>query len=89
MYELELSEVAIEDLRYFKRSEPRCHMKALSLLGELMEHPYTGSGKPERLRYELSGCWSRRINPQHRLVYKVMDDLSLVHVLAMRYHYRK
>ncbi|MDR0510227.1 MAG: Txe/YoeB family addiction module toxin, partial [Rikenellaceae bacterium] len=71
MYELVLSNTATEDLRHFKRHDVRCYKKALSLLRELIEHPYTGTGKPERLKYELSGSWSRRINSEHRIVYTV------------------
>ena len=89
MYELVLYERAAEDLQYFKRHNVLCYNKALSLLQELMEHPYTGAGKPERLRYELSGSWSRRINSEHRIVYTVLEDVVEVHVLAMRHHYGK
>lgn len=89
MYELVFSEQAAEDLRYFKRYDSRCYKKALSLLRELMEHPHTGTGKPERLRYELAGSWSRRINSEHRIVYTILEDVVEVHILAMRYHYEK
>ncbi|MDE0459734.1 MAG: Txe/YoeB family addiction module toxin [Chromatiales bacterium] len=47
--------------------------------------PFDGPGKPERLRGELAGCWSRRIDHEHRLVYMVDDDR--VHFLAARHHY--
>ena len=89
MYELILSDKATEDLQYFKEHNLRCYNKALSLLKELMEHPYTGKGKPERLRFELSGSWSRRINMEHRIIYTVYEDIVEVHVLTMRYHYKK
>jgi toxin YoeB len=48
-------------------------------------NPYTGLGKPEKLKYELSGKWSRRINAEHRIVYIVRE--SDIYVLALRYHY--
>ena len=89
MYDLILSENATEDLQYFKSHNFPCYKKALSLLKELMEHPYTSTGKPERLKYELSGSWSRRINSEHRIVYTVLEDVVEVHILAMRRHYRK
>jgi len=89
MCQLILSDKAIEDLRYFKTHETRCYKKTLSLLNELMEHPYTGTGKPERLRYELSGKWSRRINSEHRMVYTVREGVIEVHVLTMRHHYNR
>ena len=59
------------------------------LLADIVEHPYTGIGKPEPLRYELAGKWSRRINSVHRLVYSVTDDTIIVYVFSMRYHYTK
>ena len=89
MYDLILSDKAAEDLQYFKHHNILCYKKALSLLKELIEHPYTGTGKPERLKYELSGSWSRRINAEHRIVYTVLEDVIEVHVLAMRHHYRR
>jgi toxin YoeB len=89
MYELILSDKAEEDLRYFKYNNSKCYKKALSILKELMEHPHSGTGKPERLRYELSGSWSRRINSEHRIVYTIEDESIEVYVLAMRYHYKR
>jgi toxin YoeB len=49
--------------------------------------PFRGIGKPEPLRHTLAGCWSRRIDQEHRLVYKVVGNA--VHVLSCRYHYHK
>lgn len=56
---------------------------------DICEHPYTGLGKPEALKYELSGYWSRRINSEHRIIYRVDDELITVFVLSMRYYYGK
>ena len=53
------------------------------------DHPYTGIGKPEPLKYELAGKWSRRINTEHRLIYAVHDDQIEVYIFSMRYHYTK
>lgn len=50
-----------------------------------MRQPFEGLGKPEALKENLSGCWSRRIDQEHRLVYKVIDNR--VHILMCRYHY--
>ena len=47
--------------------------------------PFTGAGKPEPLKHELKGCWSRRIDREHRLVYQVQQDK--IRILACRYHY--
>ena len=63
--------------------------KITDLLKDISEHPYTGIGKPEPLKYELAGYWSRRINSEHRIIYSVHDDIVTVYVLSMRYHYTK
>lgn len=55
------------------------------LIDEALRDPSTGTGKPERLRGDLAGCWSRRIDQEHRLVYTVSDDYLVV--LQARYHY--
>jgi len=55
------------------------------LTKELQRDPFGGTGKPEPLKHELSGCWSRRIDPEHRFVYQVKEDKS--RILACRYHY--
>lgn len=47
------------------------------------------SSKPEPLKYELAGKWSRRINAEHRIVYSVHDDIIEVYIFSMRYHYSK
>lgn len=88
-YDVILSNIAQEDLRYFKRSAPASYKKALRLLAELLTHPETGTGKPERLRYNLAGCWSRRINEEHRMIYRINGERVEVHVMSMRYHYMK
>jgi toxin YoeB len=56
------------------------------LLEEISEHPFTGTGKPELLKYELAGLWSRRINREHRLVYQVTDT-TVIFILAAKGHY--
>lgn len=63
--------------------------KITTLLNDMIDHPYTGLGKPEPLKANLSGFWSRRINSEHRLVYSVHDEMIEVYVLSMRYHYTK
>ena len=59
---------ALEDLAKLKKSEPAAFKKAGKLLGELQEHPKTGTGKPEALGGDRSGQWSRRISQRHRLI---------------------
>jgi toxin YoeB len=57
------------------------------MLKEIQRNPLVGIGQPEILKYELAGCWSRRIDHEHRLVYQVFDDK--IRVLACRYHYEE
>ena len=85
-YHLGFTESAKKDIAFFKKSGNKAILKKLFLLlNEIAEHPYTGTGKPEALKHQLSGCWSRRINKEHRLVYEVLDDTVLV--LSVRGHY--
>ena len=66
IYELVFSKVADADLRRLKRNEPQAYKKAVKLLEELQEHPQTGTGKPEQLKGDRAGQWSRRITDRHR-----------------------
>lgn len=89
MYRLVFTQRARKDWDYWRTSGNKAVMnKITAILEDITAHPYTGIGKPEALRYELSGCWSRRINGEHRIIYRVIDDIVEVQILAMRYHYR-
>lgn len=86
--EIILLEQAKKDLEYWKKSGNKIIMnKITALLKDMEKHPYTGIGKPEPLKYELSGYWSRRINSEHRIIYKVSEDVITIYILSMRYHY--
>lgn len=61
--------------------------KIENLIADIMEHPFIGLGKPEALKHELSGCWSRRINSEHRLVYRVKEEMLILYIIAARTHY--
>lgn len=89
MYRIVFSMQAKSDWDYWKESGNAAIVRKIAaLLEDMAEHPYTGTGKPEPLKYGLSGCWSRRINKEHRLIYRVKESVIEVEVLAMRYHYR-
>ncbi|MGB6943904.1 MAG: Txe/YoeB family addiction module toxin [Bryobacteraceae bacterium] len=60
-------------------------LRIVRLIREIQRDPFTGVGKPEPLKHELKGCWSRRIDDEHRLVYQVHQDR--IRILACRYHY--
>ena len=74
-YHLDFSKQAQKDIEFHKKSGDKTILnKLLVLLDELADHPFTGTGKPEQLKHNLSGLWSRRINREHRLVYEVDKD---------------
>ena len=88
--EIKFSTKAQEDIEYWKKIGNHAIMKKITLLlRDISVHPYVGTGKPERLKYDLSGCWSRRINAEHRIVYIVREAENEVYILALRYHYDK
>lgn len=70
-YNVIIAPKAEEDLRRLLTNEPKAYQKAITLIGELYEHPRTGTGKPEPLSGDRSGQWSRRISKRHRLVYEI------------------
>ena len=74
-----------EDLRYWVRADRKVASRILDLVEAVMRDPVSGIGKPEPLKFYLSGCWSRRITQEHRLVYLVRE--SRVDFLQARYHY--
>lgn len=76
-----------EDLKRLLTNEPKAYQKAITLIGELYEHPRTGTGKPEPLAGHRSGLWSRRISKRHRLVYEIQDTEVIVLVLTAYGHY--
>ena len=88
--EIKLLKQAEMDLDYWIRLGDKAIMKKITiLLKDILEHPYTGIGKPEPLKYELTGKWSRRINSEHRIIYSVNGDTAEIYVFSIRYHYSK
>lgn len=86
-YTVILSDRAKEDLKNLYYSGQQASIKKFELLVvELSEHPYTGLGHPEQLRYR-PGVWSRRLNQKDRLCYSVDNDVVTVYVLSARGHY--
>ena len=76
---------AFEDLNKWARQDKKIHQKIVTLIKDINRTPYSGLGKPEALKHEYKGYWSRRINDEHRLIYKVTDtDIIIV---ACKYHY--
>lgn len=75
-----------EDYLYWQAHDKQLIKKINALIKDCQRDPYAGIGKPEQLRHELSGVWSRRINDEHRLVYKITEDT--IQVVSCRFHYK-
>ena len=87
-YVLKFTPTAIADIEFHKKSGNKVLLKKLKdLLIELVEHPMTGTGKPEELRYKLTNCWSRKISDKHRLVYIIEEEVITVLILQIKGHY--
>jgi toxin YoeB len=76
---------AWEDYLYWQNTDKSMLKKINTLVKEIDRSPFDGSGKPEPLKHSMAGWWSRRINLEHRLVYKI--DKEAIVVLQCRYHY--
>lgn len=82
---LVFSEHAWEDYLYWQRTDRNILRRINTLIKEIQHTPIEGIGKPEPLRHSLAGYWSRRINEEHRIVYKV--DADSLFIAQLRYHY--
>jgi toxin YoeB len=88
IYDVELSEDALSDIKRLKNAGEVVTLKKIdALLIELKDHPETGTGKPEKLKNNLSGKWSRRITDKHRLIYEIDRESVVVTVLNTYGHY--
>ncbi len=76
---------AWEDYLSWQATDKGKVKKINGLIREILREPFSGTGKPEPLKFDLAGCWSRRIDQEHRLVYVILDDDCVI--LACRYHY--
>ena len=79
------AEAAWQDYCYWQQQDKQMLKRINQLIQEIQREPFTGIGKPEPLKHALSGYWSRRINDEHRIVYKVENDALLV--AQLRHHY--
>lgn len=74
-----------DDLRYWVKTDRKVALRAFDIIEAIMREPFTGIGKPEPLKYMLSGVWSRRLTQEHRIVYLVRENR--IEFLQARYHY--
>jgi toxin YoeB len=76
---------AFEDFTEWAQTDKKLYKKIVELLKDIDRSPFTGLGKPEPLKHDLSGFWSRRINDEHRLIYTVTDEEMII--IGCKYHY--
>lgn len=86
-YIVSFTEQAELDLKHWQTANPKIVAKIENLILDVLEHPGSGIGKPEPLRHQLSGCWSRRINHSDRMVYSVDEENKKIIIYQLRYHY--
>jgi toxin YoeB len=79
------SEHAWNDYLYWQKTDKKILKRSNAVVKDIQRLPFEGIGKPEPLKHALSGYWSRRINDEHRLVYKISGDSILI--AQLRYHY--
>lgn len=79
------SDNAWEDYLFWQKTDKKILRRINNIIKEIKRNPFEGIGKPEPLKHALSGYWSRRINDEHRIVYKVSSDAILI--AQLRYHY--
>lgn len=87
-YFVDFEPLARKDLKaHFKSGDQASIKKISKILEELVETPFTGEGKPEELKYQLTGFWSRQINKKDRMIYKVEEEIVTVIVISAMGHY--
>lgn len=79
------SENAWDDYLYWQKTDKKTLVRINKLIEQTKREPFTGVGKPESLKHSLTGYWSRRINDEHRMVYKATEEALLI--AQLRYHY--
>lgn len=85
MRSLEFDPAAFADLTWWIEQDRKKALRIMKLIEAVQRDPFSGLGQPEPLKHEFAGCWSRRIDQEHRLVYEVSD--TRIRILACRYHY--
>ncbi|WRH64917.1 MAG: Txe/YoeB family addiction module toxin [Planktothrix sp. GU0601_MAG3] len=78
-------EDAWQDYLYWQKNDQKILKRINELIKDIQRSPFSGIGKPEALRFNMSGLWSRRIDQEHRLIYQIKDDSIII--VQCRYHY--
>jgi toxin YoeB len=87
MRKIVFEENAFQDFCEWGKTDKKNYQRIVDLIRDIIRQPYSGVGKPEPLKHELKGYWSRRIDSKHRLVYKINDDAIII--IACKYHYKR
>lgn len=87
-FRIKIEKLAQNHIEKFYKAGNKGNIKKIEkILLELSETPYSGTGQPEQLKYELTGYWSRRINQKDRIIYRVEDQIVMVYVVSAMGHY--
>ena len=86
MHKISLSSQAIEDMVYFAKGQQKLLVKIANLLESISKTPFEGIGKPEPLKHEFAGCYSRRIDQEHRIIYFLKD--GIIQIISLRGDYK-
>jgi len=84
---LEFKGTTYDDIQFWALNDKRKLIKIFELIKDIELNKFIGKGKPESLKYELSGYWSRRIDDEHRLIYKIIEDT--IEIISCKYHYKR
>jgi len=85
--EIQFVDDSLLDIKFWKKSGNKAIQKKIQqLILAILEDPYDGIGKPEALKHEFSGKWSRRINEEHRIIYEVIEDA--LYIYSLKGHYK-
>lgn len=88
--QVEFSDKARADLDFWIKSGNKGILKKIySMIEDIQLHPYEGIGKPEQLKHQLAGRWSRRINQEHRIIYRITEQetIEILNILSLKGHY--
>ncbi len=82
---LEFTPESWDDYRYWQKNDKKLLRRVNELIKEIQRAPFEGIGKPEPLKYNIQGCWSRRLDQEHRIVYEIEDEV--IRIISCRFHY--
>ena len=87
-YQISFSPLALAHIDFWRNSGQKAVVKKIAkIIEELEVHPETGTGKPERLRGDMSGLWSRRLSQKDRMIYSIREDVVVVEIVSALGHY--